>query len=112
MNLKDLFDIVERAMIHCDRRHQDPTEINVCIPIQTLPAIGGTPCVDIKSVHNGFDWDMGKLMLYPEKELSLTDRISLDQLREEHKKLGWTAYEVGNLKREIIKLKKQIEDNV
>lgn len=109
MNLKELYNILEREVILCEQRHQDPTEIRVCIPIQNVTAIGGTPCVDIKSIRDGFDWDMGKLMLYPEKELSLTDQILLDQLREEHKKAGWTAYEVGNLKREIKKLNRQLD---
>ena len=112
MNLKELYDIVEREIITFNQRHQDPTEIRVCIPIQTVTAFGGTPGVDIKSIHHGFDWDMGKLMLYPEKDLSLTDQISLDQLREEHKKAGWTVYEVGNLKREIKKLNKQLDFGV
>ena len=112
MNLQELYNIVEQDMIQCQQRHKDPTEIRVCIPIQTVTAFGGTPCVDIESIRDGFDWDMNKLMIYPAKDLSLTDQISLDQQREEHKKAVWSAYEVGNLKREIKKLRKQLEDNV
>ena len=112
MNLQELYNIVEREMIQCQQRHQDPTDLRVCIPIQTVTAIGGTPCVDIKFIRDGFDWDRGKLMLYPEKDLSLTAQISLDQLREEHKKAGWTAYEVGILTRENTKLKNKLADKL
>ena len=78
----------------------------VCIPIQTVNAFGGTPCVDIKSAHKGFDWDDTKFMLYPEKDVSLTDHDHLAKMRKEAEDMGWTAFEVGNLKRENKQLKK------
>ena len=55
MNLKQLYDIIERQMILCEQRHQDPAEIRVCIPIQTAKAIGGTPCANVKQANKGFD---------------------------------------------------------
>lgn len=111
MNLQEIYDAVEHAMMQCQQRNQDPSEIRVCIPIQTVNAVGGTPCADIKSVYKGFDWDNNKLMLYPEKDLSLTNNVSLTNMRKEAKEMGWTAYEVGSLKREIKSLRKQLGDN-
>jgi len=106
MNLVELYNIVEREMIRCPH----PEDIRVCIPIQTLNAIGGTPCVDIKSIHPGHDWNSCKLMLYPEKDLSLTDNAALAKMRKEAQEMGWTAYEVTNLKREIKSLRKRLGD--
>lgn len=106
MTLQELYNIVEQAMLHCT----NPEDIRVCIPIQTLNAISGTPCVDIKSIHKGFDWDNNKLMLYPEKDLSLTDNDVIAKMRKEAKEMGWTAYDVTNLKREIKSLRKRLGD--
>lgn len=85
-------------------------QIRVCIPIKTPSAIGGTPVVDIKSIHTGFDWDKGKLMLYPVEDLSKTDHDYLAKIRKEAEELGWSVYEMGNLKREIKRLKKILKE--
>ena len=111
MNLKQLYDIIEREVIHCEKRHQDPATIKVCIPIQTVNAIGGTPCADVRQANKGFDWDDNKFMLYPEKNLSLTDHDYLDKMRKEAEDIGWTGNDVRNLKAEIKKLKKQLAEN-
>jgi hypothetical protein len=49
-------------------------------------------------------------MLYPEKDLSLTDHDYLAIMRKEAEDMGWTAYEVGNLKRENKKLRAQLAE--
>ena len=108
MNLQELYNIVEQQVILCERRHQDPVTIKVCIPIQTVNAVGGTPCVDVKQAIKGFDWDDNKFMLYPEKDLSFTDHDHLAIMRKEAEDMGWTAYEVRNLKRENKKLRQQL----
>ena len=97
-------------MILCEKRHQNPAEIKVCIPIKTVNAIGGTPCIDVKQVNIGFDWDDHKFMLYSEKDLSLTDHDYLAIMRKEAEDIGWTGYEVKNLKHEIKKLKNLLEE--
>jgi len=33
--------------------------------------VGPTPAVDINSIFSGFDWDKGRLLFYPEKDLCL-----------------------------------------
>ena len=50
------------------------------------PTIGGTPKVPVASAAGGFDWDQGKFMLYPERDLTplkTTDADALEQLRIE-----------------------------
>ena len=88
--------------------------LTVCVPIETVGAVGGTPTTAIKDVHVGFDWDDKKLMLYTEKKLMLEDPDTLGALRKECQDMGWTAYENGNLKREnkrLLKRIKELEEN-
>jgi hypothetical protein len=108
MNLKQLYDIVERSIVHCERRHQDPSEVDVCIKIESVGAVGGIAKVDIKSVIHGWDWDSDKLIIYPEEDLSLTDHDYLTKIRKEIQNLGWDVYEFNNLKRENKKLIEQL----
>ena len=110
MNLQELYEIVLHQMRLCEKSHRSPTDVKVCIPIQTVNACGGTPCIDIKSAHKGFDWDDTKFMLYPETDLSLTDHDHLAKMRKEAEDMGLTAFEVGNLKREVKHLKKLLEN--
>lgn len=95
----------------CSRRDPERLEgIRVCVPIETVGAVGGTPTTNIKSVQLGFDWDNNKLMLYTEKKLMLEDPDTLGRLRKECQEMGWTAYENGNLKRENKRLLKRIKE--
>ena len=108
MNLLDLKQLVEQYT----RNKEDYKleQIRVCIPIKTVSAIGGTPVVDIKSMQSGFDWDNGKLMIYPIEDLSITDHDYLAKMRKEADDLGWSVYEFNNIKRENKKLLKKITE--
>ena len=109
MNLLELQTIVNDLVGRQTNRHRNPEEVNVCIPIKTVNAIGGTPCVDVKSILIGFDWDSNKLMIYPVEDLSRTDHDYLANMRKQADELGWSVYEFTNLKRENKKLLKKIE---
>jgi len=85
-------------------------EKTVCIPHKMVGSIGGTPVVNVKSINSGFDWDNGKFMLMPEKELRLVDADEYNRTKKHYDQLGWDIYENGNLKRENKKLKKKIEE--
>ena len=106
MNLQELYEIVHHQMRLCEKSHRTPEDIRICIPIETVNAYGGTPCVDIRDAHKGFDWDDNKFILYPDSKLSLADHDHLAKMRKEAEDMGWTAYEVKNLKHEIKQLKK------
>jgi hypothetical protein len=41
------------------------------------PCCGGTPCVFVKSCGVGFDWDHGRLILVPEKDLICKDNKNI-----------------------------------
>jgi hypothetical protein len=104
MNLKELFEIVERYMIQCERNHTDPSGIQVMIPIKVPVSIGGTSCVDVKSAIKGFDWDNNKFLIHPGEDLSKTDHDYLAKIRKEAEEIGWDVYTIRNLKRENSRL--------
>ncbi len=109
MNLKELKEQVDWLYEHQLRRNQHaPEDITVSIVVKTAGSIGGTPCVGVKSMQTGFDWDNGKLMIYPEKDLRSIEADELERLRKASDKEGWAQYENVNLKRENKKLKEEI----
>lgn len=107
MNLKELKELVD-CMYENQLRHNYPTPegVNVGIVVKTVGSIGGTSCVNIKNIQSGFDWDNGKLMIFPEEDLRTIKADELLALRKANEKEGWAQYENANLKREIKKLKK------
>ena len=46
--------------------------------------IGGTPHTNIQSINLGFDWDRGKLIIYPEQTLSEIDRDEIKTLKDKY----------------------------
>lgn len=109
MNLKELKEQVdwlyENQLQHI---YPAPDGVNVSIVVKTAGSAGGTPCVGVKSMQSGFDWDNGKLMIFPEKDLRIIEADELLALRKAHEKEGWAQYENSTLKRENKKLKEEI----
>ena len=109
MNLKELKEQVdwlyENQLL---RHHQAPEDITVSIVVKTAGTVGGTPGVGVKSMQSGFDWDNGKLMIFPEKDLRSIEADELERLRKASDKEGWAQYENVNLKRENKKLKEEV----
>jgi hypothetical protein len=87
-----------------------PADIQVGIVVKTVGQIGGTPTVAIKSIDAGFDWDSGKLMIFPEKDVRTIEADELLALRKANEKQGWAEYENRGLKAEIKKLNKLINE--
>lgn len=57
-------------------------------------AIGGTPCVDVEAVSNGFDWDHGKVLLITKQPLTVLSPEDVAAIRESVSKgQSWHAYE-------------------
>jgi len=64
MKLRDFKRRID-AYVDSLQEHQDP---NVVVAISGS-GIGGTPCVNIRSISMGFDWDSGKIIVYTEGKL-------------------------------------------
>lgn len=109
MNLKELKDQVDWLYENQGRHmHIPPENITVGIVVKNVGTVGGTPTTNIKSIHAGFDWDNGRLLIYPEKDLRVIESDEMLALRKSHEKYGWTQYENRNLKSDIKKLNAKI----
>lgn len=84
--------------------------LKVCIKVERAGVVGSSPTVEVKNVSAGFDWDNGKLIIYPESLLREVDRDELDMINKKMKEAGWNYYEFSNLKRENVKLKQKIQE--
>jgi len=108
MNIKELKDQVDRLYENqCLFSHNHPEDITVGIVVKS-GGVGGTPIVGIKSIQAGFDWDNGKLMIYPEKGLRVVRDDELLALRKASEEYGWALYENRGLKADIKKLNAKI----
>lgn len=104
MKLSELRRLVN---LYCEHRlpHEDQdVVIQVKLPYAT---VGGTPCVGVKNVSHGFDWDAGKFMLLTAEPLSPPDEKFHEQFKELQGKCGWLQYENRNLKAEIKRIRKE-----
>ena len=109
MNLTELKEQVDWLYENQGRyMHQLPESITVGIVIKTVGTAGGTPVVGVKNIHAGFDWDNGKLLIYPESDVREIKADELLTLRKANEKEGWAQYENRGLKSEIKKLTAKI----
>ena len=105
MKLSELKRLVN--LHHRDGLREDPeVVIKIKLPYNT---VGAMPTVKVKSMHMGFDWDSGKFIIYPEEDLTPSDRDFAKQMTEMQERAGWADHENRNLKAEIRRLKKQLK---
>lgn len=91
-----------------DGHYEDPeVVIQIKLPYNT---VGGTPVVKVKNIYMGFDWDHGKFIIYPEEEITPSDRDFAKQMKEMQDRAGWADYENRNLKAEIRRLNKKNDE--
>jgi len=107
MTLSELRDIIDRAIENHDHYGG---KLVPSIVVKTVGQIGGTPSVGITSIQSGFDWDAGKLLIYPEKDLRTIEADELLALRKANEKQGWAEYENRGLKAEVKRLRKQLDE--
>ena len=105
MNLLEVTTILER--IGKDRRSED---FQLVIPVEKVRSIGSTPAVNVKYISLGFDWDSGRIILWPEEKLRVITENEIKSLRENYEELEWKHYEISNLKRENKRLMKELQE--
>lgn len=104
MKLSELHRLVN--LYHRPDHYENPeVVIKIKLPYST---VGGQPTVPVKSMHMGFDWDKGKFIIYPEEELTPSDRDFAEKMRKMQEDLGWTMSENRSLKAEIKQLRKRL----
>ena len=92
------------------RQNLDPEKVTMGIRVQNVAAIGPTPITEILSVSLGFDWDKGRCIIYPMKNLREIELDELAKLRENYNKDGLKQYEYGQFKKKYDKLLDKYED--
>lgn len=89
MELKAAIEHLSRVGIH--QPHRDWT---LFVKVFNPGSIGGTPCVAVRNITAGFDWDNGKLLIETDMPLTL---LSPDDVAAIHKssKAGqsWHAFQ-------------------
>jgi hypothetical protein len=106
MNVKELKQLLEKF----ESRRDYGDNAQVCIKVERIGAVGAMPTVEIKSVSMGIDWDKGKVIIYPETLLREVDRDELSAIRKKVEEAGWDYYELTNLKKENVRLKKKLKE--
>lgn len=108
MNLEELKRSVDFLFDNSNRYgYNDAETKTVGIEIKVIGSVGGTPICGVRSIQAGFDWDSGKIIIVPERNLRLVDVDELEILRKKYEELSWKKYEIDGLKREIKKLKEE-----
>lgn len=68
--------------------------LKLCIPVFQPGAIGGTPCVMVKDIQSGFDWDQGRVMLTTEEHLTVLSPENVAAIRDSVRRgQSWHAYQ-------------------
>ena len=93
MNLQELADRVNETLKVAKLHHKDPSEIEVSIYVKAVGTVGPLPTIPVKHIGLGIDWDAGKCIITPEKDLREIDRDELQSLRKKFDEMGWAYYE-------------------
>ena len=107
MTLLELKELVEQMEQQSIRQRFNLEDIQVVIATHKVGLSGGTPNTNIKRIDLGFDWDRGKLIIYPEQTLREIDRDEIKALRGKYEELGWSKYKIDKIVKENKKLKEQ-----
>ncbi|ELV7418946.1 DUF551 domain-containing protein [Escherichia coli] len=93
-------------LVNCilSNNHSHRRDMDVTIVIHSPGSIGSTPSVEVQSIHAGFDWDSGKVLIFPAQPLTtLTPEQITDITDSVRKGQSWHAYQ------EYKKHKEQLE---
>lgn len=108
MTLSELKELVEQMEQQAIRQRLNLEDVQVVIATHKVGLIGGTPNTNIKCINLGFDWDSGKLIIYPEQTLREIGRDEIKALKDKYEELGWSKYKIDKIVKENKKLKEQL----
>ena len=101
MKFSKFSELVNRIL---SNNHSHRRDMHVTIVIHSPGSIGSTPSVEVQSIHAGFDWDSGKVLIFPAQPLTtLTPEQITDITDSVRKGQSWHAYQ------EYKKHKEQLE---
>lgn len=109
ITLEDLKRQVDYVYDNANRYgQQNADKIRVGINVRRIPAIGGTPIVDIKCLNLGMDFDRGKIIIFPDVDLREIGRDEIASLIEKYEELSWKQNKITGLRNENEKVKREI----
>lgn len=109
MNLTELRQSVDAAFNACRSSGQNPDRVRVGIPVYVYGTLGSHPMVDIAGVDVGFDWDTGKVFIWPEVKLRSIEQDEIAKIRKDVDAVGREYMDIVRNRREIEELKREIE---
>lgn len=93
MNLKEFANRVNELVRVAEMQHKDVEDIDVKIYVKVVGSVGPLPTVDIKHIGIGVDWDSGRCIITPEKDLRETTRDEISAIKKKFDDMGWAYYE-------------------
>ncbi|EKP5132307.1 TPA: hypothetical protein ACWHSQ_004130 [Salmonella enterica] len=91
MKLSKFSELVNRIL---SNNHSHRRDMDVTIVVHSPGSIGSTPSVEVQSIHAGFDWDSGKVLIFPSQPLTtLTPEQITDITDSVRKGQSWHAYQ-------------------
>ncbi|MGT9466040.1 hypothetical protein [Escherichia coli] len=106
MKFSKFSELVNRILLNriLSNNHSHRRDMDVTIVVHSPGSIGSTPSVEVQSIHAGFDWDSGKVLIFPAQPLTtLTPEQVADITDSVRKGQSWHAYQ------EYKKHKEQLE---
>ena len=91
MKFSKFSELVNRIL---SNNHSHRRDMDVTIVVHSPGSIGSTPSVEVQSIHAGFDWDSGKVLIFPSQPLTtLTPEQITDITDSVRKGQSWQAYQ-------------------
>ncbi|EPH4303744.1 hypothetical protein ACS1L9_001969 [Escherichia coli] len=108
MKFSKFSELVNRIL---SNNHSHRRDMDVTIVVHSPGSIGSTPSVEVQSIHAGFDWDSGKVLIFPSQPLTtLTPEQITDITDSVRKGQSWHAYqEYKKHKEQLEKLSIELE---
>ena len=108
MKFSKFSELVNRIL---SNNHSHRRDMNVTIVVHSPGRIGSTPSVEVQSIQVGFDWDAGKVLIFPAQPLTtLTPEQITDITDSVRKGQSWHAYqEYKKHKEQLEKLSIELE---
>lgn len=109
MELKSAAELLQRMADSSGNQYRD---VYLSVRIFKPGTIGGTPCVPVKQLDQGFDWDAGRVLITPDVELTtLTAEEVADIRKSVADGQSWHAHQVQKkLRDERDELRAKVED--
>lgn len=90
MKFSKFSELVNRIL---SNNHSHRRDMDVTIVVHSPGSIGSTPSVEVQSIHAGFDWDSGKVLIFPSQPTTLTPEQITDITDSVRKGQSWHAYQ-------------------